>query len=77
MTKSEAQFGAIKDIEEPSIPMNFVGPTAQAKHGAKVVGWPGHQPMTNLLKLKHPFTKGLSTAKKFVLTKLIHPQSLV
>jgi hypothetical protein len=28
--KSEAQFGAIKDTEGPSIPMNFGGPTAQA-----------------------------------------------
>ena len=30
VTKYEAQFGAIKDTEGPSIPMNFGGPTAQA-----------------------------------------------
>ena len=30
VAKYEAQFGAIKDTEGPSIPMNFGGPTAQA-----------------------------------------------
>jgi hypothetical protein len=30
VAKYESQFGAIKDTEGPSIPMNFGGPTAQA-----------------------------------------------
>jgi hypothetical protein len=30
VAKYETQFGAIKDTEGPSIPMNFGGPTAQA-----------------------------------------------
>jgi hypothetical protein len=30
VAKFEQQFGPIKDIEAPSIPMNFGGPTAQA-----------------------------------------------
>jgi len=31
MIKYAVKFGAIKDVEGPSLPMNFGGPTAQHK----------------------------------------------